>query len=49
VVMTTHGRTGLAEVVLGSVARRVVQHGNTPTLVVRPAATPAAADPAARA
>jgi len=45
VVMTTHGRTGLAEVVLGSVARRVVQHGNTPTLVVRPAVTPAATDP----
>ena len=49
VVMTTHGRTGLADMVLGSVARRVVQHGNTPTLVVRPAVTPAAADPSARA
>ncbi len=36
VVMTSHGRTGLAGLVLGSVARRVVQHGNTPTLVVRP-------------
>jgi nucleotide-binding universal stress UspA family protein len=41
VVMTTHGRTGLAGFVLGSVARRVVQHGNTPTLVVRPAVTAA--------
>ncbi|MBI3801882.1 MAG: universal stress protein [Deltaproteobacteria bacterium] len=39
VVMTTHGRTGLAGLVLGSVARRVVQHGNTPTLVVRPPVT----------
>jgi len=38
VVMTSHGRTGLAGLVLGSVARRVVQHGNTPTLVVRPPA-----------
>lgn len=36
VVMSTHGRSGLANVVLGSVARRVVLHGNTPTLVVRP-------------
>jgi nucleotide-binding universal stress UspA family protein len=39
VVMTTHGRTGLAGFVLGSVVRRVVQHGNTPTLVVRPPVT----------
>jgi nucleotide-binding universal stress UspA family protein len=45
VVMTTHGRTGLAGFVLGSVARRVVQHGNTPTLVVRPTVTPTAASP----
>jgi nucleotide-binding universal stress UspA family protein len=35
VVMATHGRSGLAEVVLGSVARRVVLHGDTPTLMVR--------------
>lgn len=35
VVMATHGRSGLAEVVLGSVARRVVLHGDTPTLIVR--------------
>jgi len=34
VVMATHGRTGVANVMLGSVARRVVQHGNTPTLIV---------------
>jgi nucleotide-binding universal stress UspA family protein len=39
VVMATHGRTGLAKVMLGSVARRVIQHGNTPTLVV-PSFTP---------
>ena len=42
VVMTTHGRTGLTGFMLGSVARRVVLHGNTPTLVVRPPATSAA-------
>jgi len=38
VVMATHGRSGLANVLLGSVARGVVQHGNTPTLLVRPPA-----------
>ena len=38
VVMATHGRTGVTDVVLGSVARQVVLHGNTPTLVVRPGA-----------
>jgi nucleotide-binding universal stress UspA family protein len=43
VVMSTHGRTGLAALALGSVARRVVLHGNTPTLMVRPIASP---DPA---
>jgi nucleotide-binding universal stress UspA family protein len=47
VVMTTHGRTGFTGFVLGSVARRVVQHGNTPTLVVRSLVTPAAANPSA--
>jgi nucleotide-binding universal stress UspA family protein len=46
VVMSTHGRTGLASLALGSVARRVVQHGNTPTLIVRPRVPPAAAAPA---
>jgi nucleotide-binding universal stress UspA family protein len=38
VVMATHGRTGVRNAVLGSVARQVVLHGNTPTLVVRPGA-----------
>lgn len=42
VVMATHGRTGLANVVLGSIARRVVQHVNTPTLIVRPGIAPGA-------
>lgn len=36
VVMATHGRTGVKEVVLGSVARQIVSRGNTPTLVVKP-------------
>ena len=36
VVMATHGRSGLTNVLLGSVARGVVRHGNTPALIVRP-------------
>ena len=36
VVMTTHGRTGLRALVLGSVARRVVLLATGPVLVVRP-------------
>ncbi|MBI3756814.1 MAG: universal stress protein [Deltaproteobacteria bacterium] len=42
VVMATHGRSGVAEVILGSVARRVVQHGDTPTLMVHPLISPGA-------
>lgn len=34
VVMSTHGRTGLKHVVLGSVAERVVQHSRCPVLVM---------------
>ena len=35
VVMTTHGRSGINRLVLGSVTDRVVRHANTPVLVVR--------------
>jgi nucleotide-binding universal stress UspA family protein len=35
VVMTTHGRTGLARFALGSVADRIVREGATPVLLVR--------------
>ncbi|MBI3608087.1 MAG: universal stress protein [Nitrospirae bacterium] len=38
VVLGTHGRTGLAHVVIGSVAQRVVQKARCPVLTVRPAA-----------
>jgi nucleotide-binding universal stress UspA family protein len=34
VVVGTHGRTGLAHVVMGSVAERVVQHAGLPVLSV---------------
>jgi nucleotide-binding universal stress UspA family protein len=36
IVMGTHGRSGLAHVLLGSVAERVVQHAPCPVLTVRP-------------
>jgi universal stress protein A len=35
VVMGTHGRTGLAHVLLGSVAERVVRHARCAVLIVR--------------
>ena len=35
VVMTTHGRSGVGRVVLGSVTDRVVRHSNGPVLVIR--------------
>lgn len=37
VVMATHGRTGIGGLLLGSVARRVVQQSGAPVLLVRPA------------
>ena len=35
VVMTTHGRSGIGRLVLGSVTDRVVRHSNLPVLVIR--------------
>jgi nucleotide-binding universal stress UspA family protein len=34
-VLTTHGRTGLAHLLLGSTAERVIHHASAPVLVVR--------------
>jgi len=34
IVMGTHGRSGLAHALLGSVAERVVQHAPCPVLIV---------------
>lgn len=36
VVMTSHGRTGVARMFLGSVAEYVARHAPSPTLIVRP-------------
>lgn len=36
VVISTHGRTGLAHVMIGSVAERVVQYSPMPVLAVKP-------------
>lgn len=36
IVMATHGRTGLAHVMLGSVAEKVVQHSRIPVLTIKP-------------
>jgi len=36
IVMATHGRTGLAHVLIGSVAERVVRHAHCAVLTVRP-------------
>ena len=35
IVLSTHGRTGLAHMLLGSTAERVVQHADCPVLIVR--------------
>jgi nucleotide-binding universal stress UspA family protein len=45
IVMSTHGRTGLAHALIGSVAERVVQHAHCPILLLRP---PPAAKPRGR-
>ncbi|MEO7731471.1 MAG: universal stress protein [Kofleriaceae bacterium] len=36
IVIGTHGRTGLARILIGSVAEKVVRHAPCPVLVVRP-------------
>lgn len=46
IVMSTHGRGGMARAWLGSVADRLVRHVTIPVLLVRPAEDPASASPA---
>ena len=40
IVVGTHGRTGLARILIGSVAEKVIRHAPCPVLVVRPDGTP---------
>lgn len=35
IVMATHGRSGLAHLLIGSVAEKVVRHATTPVLTIR--------------
>ena len=44
VVMGTHGRTGIAHTVMGSVAEQVARHAPCPVLLVRSAKQPLAAE-----
>jgi nucleotide-binding universal stress UspA family protein len=46
ILMSTHGRSGLGRLVLGSVAESVLRGTRTPILLLRPAEAPVAAVPA---
>lgn len=37
IIMSTHGKTGLPHIMVGSVAKRVVRHAGCPVLSIRPA------------
>jgi nucleotide-binding universal stress UspA family protein len=37
IVIATHGRTGVAHAVMGSVAEKVIRHSSVPVLTVKPA------------
>ena len=45
IMMTSHGRSGLARATLGSVAETVVQHSHVPTMILRPDAPAFVASP----
>jgi nucleotide-binding universal stress UspA family protein len=49
VIMATHGRTGLARSVLGSVAGGVLHRGSTPLLLLHPPELRGAEQPATEA
>jgi len=36
IAMTTHGRTGMLRLLLGSVAEQVVHHSKIPVMLIRP-------------
>ncbi len=37
IAMSSHGKSGIAQWVLGSVAEKVIHHSSDPVLVIRPA------------
>lgn len=47
IVLTTHGRGGMARMWLGSVADTLLRHGGVPVVVVRPLDTPPLLEPGA--
>jgi hypothetical protein len=49
VVMATHGRSGLSQLLLGSVPNETLRHGSTPLVLVRPEQSAGAAAPRATA
>ena len=49
ILMSSHGRSGLSRLVLGSVAETVLRGTTTPILLVRPTGAPVAAIPASGA
>ena len=49
IVLSTHGRTGLSHILVGSVTERVVRHAPCPVLSIRPQAARAAKVAAAAA
>jgi nucleotide-binding universal stress UspA family protein len=49
IVMSTHGRSGLGRLILGSVAESVVRGTTTPILLLRPSAAPVQTPPGAAA
>jgi universal stress protein A len=49
IVISTHGRTGLSHVLLGSITEKVVRHASCPVLSIRPERTRRAARTAAAA
>ena len=44
IIMSTHGRSGLAHILLGSVAEKIVRHATCPVLTIRRVATDAKAE-----
>ncbi len=42
IVMCTHGRSGMSDLIFGTIAQNVIAHGTVPVLIVRPSSDPEA-------